>query len=539
MVRTIRRTGLLVAAVAVLMTTLSPIVSAGGADVGIQPAYPIEGNTRSASIFIMTLKPEETGKNGVRLVNNGEEPHTVQIYPVDGTASADGSFSCRQAAEPRKEVGTWVKLSQEKLTIQPGEQEVVDFTVTVPKGTSPGEHNGCIAVQDQANLPATTGDGVLLGFRSAIRLSVRVPGKIVKQLEFIRVDIARNDDKYVVSPVVKNTGNVSLDMKSYAQLVSVLGQKSKVENNTSCPIVPGATLSSCGSNFTRPYWGGLYKARTSVSYNANVDAGLGDKDTNPKKISMTSAYFIAWPDPLAAAAEIAVLLLLIWLLITPVRRRIRRRRIIRNWEKYIVAEGDTIMSIAASRNAKWKRVARFNHLKAPYALQAGQPLIVPKQQAAKPKKVRRKRKSSELDWFLDAAPAAQDSNEPSKPATVAPVAAPSPVEPTPVPKVAPPAVPAAPPAPQSGWVTPGMYRDHAHGEADEEDEDFMDWREGAAKDELAEIETKLGDYSAMPHIRSQLPSEEEKPAKKTTRKKSTKTSKATKTKQSPKSKKGS
>ena len=530
-------------AVAVLLVSFSPVVSAGGADVGIQPAYPIEGNTRSASIFIMTLKPEETGKNGVKLINTGTEPHTVQIYPVDGAASADGSFSCRQESEARKEVGTWVTLSKQKLTIEPNAEEVVDFNVTVPQGTGPGEHNGCIAVQDLANQPAKTGEGILLGFRSAIRLAVRVPGKIVKQLEFVRVGIEPNHDgTIIVSPVAKNTGNVSLDVQSYAQLVGIFGQKTKVKNNTSCPIIPGATLTSCSSTFERPYWGGLYKARTSLSYNSNVADTIGDKASKTKRISMTSAYFVSWPDPLAGLAEVAALLAIFWLIITPFRRRIRRRRIIRNWEKYVVQEGDTIMSIAAARNAKWKKVARFNRLKAPYALTVGQPVIVPKPVAAKPKKLKRRKRRSELDWLLDTEPTAAASvqDSPAAPAAETPTtpAPTAPAQPTAVPE--PPVAPPPPPpaAPHNGWVTPDMYRDRAASE-EEPDEDFMDWREGANSDELAEIETKLGDYSAMPHMRTQLPGEKETPKKSTTRKKTTKASKAPKTKRSSKSKKGS
>jgi LysM repeat protein len=398
MVRIIRRTCLGVTAFAVFLLSFSPVVFAS--DVGIEPAYPVEGNVRSESIFIMSIEPEETGKNGIRLINSDKVAHTVEIYPTDGSSSVDGAFSCRQKSEALKEVGSWVALSKQNVTLEPSQKTVVDFTVTVPKGTGPGEHNGCIAVQDLSSVPAKSGSGVLLGFRSAIRLAVTVPGDIVKQLSFMAVKVESGEGGAImVKPVAKNTGNVSLDVKSYSQIESIFGQKSEVKTNTNCPVVPGATLASCYSTFERPYWGGIYKAQTSLSYNADPNDGIGEKVQKQKRVSKESSYFIAWPDPVAALAEVVALLALIWLLVTPLRRKLRRRRIIQNWEKYVVQNGDTIMSIAAARNAKWKRIAKLNHLKAPYALEPGRVLVVPKPQTGKPERLKKKRQN-ELDWIL-------------------------------------------------------------------------------------------------------------------------------------------
>ena len=505
---------LLATALVVLSVSLVPVVLAGSADVGIEPAYPVEGNTRSSSIFIMMLKPETTGTNGIRLINSGKDAHTVKIYPVDAASSVSGSFSCRQQAEARKQVGSWVTLSKDTLTLEPGAQEVVDFTVVVPKGTSPGEHNGCIAVQDLASLPAKTGEGILLGFRSAIRLAVTVPGKIVKKLSFLRVDVTRTKDgNYQVSPVAKNTGNVSLDVKSYAQLESIFGQKTPVKSDSTCPIIPGSTT-TCGYTFERPYWGGLYMAHISLSYNADPKDGLGQAVNNQTRFRKDSAYFFALPDPLAGLAELAVVAILLWFIITPFRRRIRRKRIVRKWEKYIVVEGDTIMAIAAARGAKWRRIVRFNHLRAPYALQAGQVIIAPKVREAKLRKIKKRKHRSELDWVLDTEKSvtaesaetevAQDtSNTPTPEGTdfVSPreQAQRTAIETSVRPDSS--VQPRARSQPSNNWINP-VYTPPE--EADTYDEDFVDWRDGADPDELEKIESRLGDYRSMPSLRSQI-----------------------------------
>ncbi len=520
MVRTVHRFGKVLAACAVLLVSAQTLVSAGSADVGITPAYPDEGNSRSKIIFIMTLEPGETGTNGVRLINSGTEKRTLQVYPVDGSSSVDGSFSCRQESEDRKEVGMWVNLSEDTVSIEPGAQKVVDFDVTVPDGTSPGEHNGCIAVQDLQNVPAQSGEGILLGFRSAIRLAVTVPGDIIKKLELKEIKISQNEGKYEVMPLVKNTGNVSLDVKSYIQLESIFKQKTPIKSDSTCPVVPGATQ-SCGYSFERPYWGGIYRAHVSMSYNSDPNDGIGQNTSKQTKIRKDSSLFFMMPDPLAALAELAVLATVAWLAITPFRRRVRRKRIMRSWEKHLVEDSaETIMSIAAVRGAKWRRIAKMNHLRAPYTLRLGQTIIVPKPKSVKQRRQRRQRKS-ELDWFLDD----QVTSTPTEPAQApqeTPQAA-TPVQQTQEPKHVAPQAPSRPPEPSPDtWVTPGSDTSETY------DENYVDWREGANPTELQDIETRLGDYTAVPRLRSYSTEVGSKA------KKSAKSSKATISKKTPK-----
>ena len=462
-------------------------VWAAASDVGIEPAVVDEHNPRTQSIFIMSVKPGEQGKNGVRLVNSGKSSHTVNVYAVDGTTSVDGSFSCRQKAEPVKLVGGWVQLEKQDVTLEPGEQTVVNFTVDVPKGVEPGEHNGCIAVQDQANLPAKTGEGILLGFRSAIRLAVVTPGKIVKKLELKRVDVTRQKTgEYQVSPIAHNTGNVSLDVKSYAQLFSVFGQQSVLKSDATCPVMPGATM-ACPYTFEQPYWGGIYKAKTSLLYNTDPNTVVGQTTHEQLRVSKDSAWFFARPALPAALAEVSVLVVLVWLIATPIRRVIRRRRIIKRWEKYVVQTGDTLMTIAAARGASWRNIAKHNHIKAPYIVEVGRPIIVPKPKQTKMQRSVKKSKKSEIDWFDDelATPnvpvqqAASEATPPVRTEAVRPQ--PSATLPT-------------------DWISP---RESSY-DLEEYDEDFVDWREGADRREVVSIEHRLQGYAATPRLNKQI-----------------------------------
>lgn len=510
----------------VLVTSLyAPLASASSADVGIEPAYPRADNERTESIFIMHLKPEEQGKEGIHLVNSGKEAHTVEIYPTDSSSSVDGSFSCRQHAEAVKDVGSWVKLDKTKLTLQAGEQTIVDFTVDVPKGASPGEHDGCIAVQDVANLPAKSGSGVLLGFRSAIRLAVTVPGKIVKQLDILRVEIKHIENRGVsASPIAKNSGNVSLDVTARAQLVSIFGQETDIKSGAKYPIMQGATT-GWAYVFDAPYWGGIYKARTSLSYNSDPNSGLGQGESNQQRIRKDSDWFIILPSPLAAAAELAVVVALIWIIITPLRRRLMRRRAARHWQKYVVLEGDTLAAIAENHGIKWKKLAKRNHIKAPYLIKTGSTILVPAQKKTK-KMTRRQKKmnASSLEWLSDDQPTTSPKDEVSEATSPSLVSTVPSTDQSNVEWHSPQQELAMPPQPSP--VAPKPYIAHTaqHNPLFPEPEDatIPDWRDGASEEELRQFGT-ITDSSSISQIQNSWSIDEEhekKPAKKTTKKRS-------------------
>ncbi len=357
--------------------------------IGGNPAYPKADNPRSANIFILKLKPGETAKDGILISNPTKITRTVNLGAVDTIAAVDGSFSCKQNNEKRTGVGNWIALEKKQITLEAGESEVVNFTVTTPANVGPGEHGGCVTFQDTKSYAKTSGEGIQLGFRGAVRLAVTVPGEIRKELAITRVDTKRLEDgAYMVSPVAKNSGNVSLDVQARVQLRSFFGQKSRLLDDAKYPIMPGASM-GWPYRFERPYWGGFYKAYASLSYNANPADGIGEHIVDTKKTSKVSQYFFMIPAPGAIAVYVTMLLLpfvaLFWLL----RRKRRVATLNKKWETYVVQAGDSLTGLASERGIRWKRLAKANDIKAPYGLLVGQQILLPKATGRTDKKRRR------------------------------------------------------------------------------------------------------------------------------------------------------
>lgn len=59
--------------------------------------------------------------------------------------------------------------------MEPGTNEIIPFTITVPKNASVGEHNGCILIQEKKNSPKEDQAGMSLSVRTGIRVAVTVP----------------------------------------------------------------------------------------------------------------------------------------------------------------------------------------------------------------------------------------------------------------------------------------------------------------------------------------------------------------------------
>ena len=367
-----------VGVVAILVPATALAINYGG--IGGRPAYPNPNNARTQSIFIFELKPGQQASNAVLVLNNTNQAQTINLDSVDSELASGGNFTCRQAVEPKLDVGAWITLSSTNVTIAPFSNQVVPFTVMVPNShsISVGEHDGCITIQavSQTAKPSNT-SGIVLSFRSAIRVVVTVPGKIIKKLSVLNVAVGTKSGNYIVSPVIKNEGNVSLDAYQTIRLVSIFGFSVTSSKEGSTPVLP-QSIASQEYTLKKPFWGGLYRARDVVSYNNDPSTQLGEGRTvNQTIITKNSALFYAWPAPLGLLIEVIVLIFLIYLIFQFVRKRNHRQDVKQKWESYKVNDKDTLQSLAHERSSSWKLIAKTNKLKPPYHVEKGSSLKLP------------------------------------------------------------------------------------------------------------------------------------------------------------------
>ncbi|TXG76235.1 LysM peptidoglycan-binding domain-containing protein [Candidatus Dojkabacteria bacterium] len=349
-------------------------VESGG--VGGRPAYPDPNIPRTDSIFIFKLDPGGKAENGVKLFNNSGETKTIEVYPVDSEASSGGAFACSQKLQERRNVGSWIKLEKDKVTLDAGASEIIPFTLSVPSSAPAGEHNGCIAIEEVNQTPQAVGNGIALSFRSGIRVAVTVSGDITKGLSFTNLVTSPAENspaKRVITTSLRNSGNVSLDTDIKVRITSLIGTTMRT-NGGEFPVLANGQ-SDFNFEVDELFWGGLYFLKASADYNDSPGGTMDSREKNATSYAKTHLVFVT-PKPLALLIEILVLVGVL----VGIRHWWMRRRTHKQWQTrgdvYVVQTGDNLQQIAEHFGLKWRTIARVNKLQAPYQLTPGQELKV-------------------------------------------------------------------------------------------------------------------------------------------------------------------
>lgn len=363
--------------VLLLLFMLLPVTvfAAESGGIGGKPANPRSDNPRTESIFVYELSPGASVQDAVEIYNNTEEVKTIKVYPTDSVISSGGAFACAQAVDQVKDVGGWIKLAKDTVQLQPGKSEKINFMVSAPKTIEPGEHNGCIAIQQADTEAANVGNGIALSFRSAIRVAITIPGEITKELTIRDVLLAEKSDKLVGTILLRNNGNVSLDTTVTSNLQNIFGATVQTIQGT-YPALP-QTITELNFEYKKPYWGGLYKLVTTADYNANTAESLGEGSTS-KSTKKSSRYVYITPAPIALLIQLVILGLLAAGAWYAWQRFVVLPKFVKGYVDYTVEDGDDIQTIASQSQTKWKHLAKANAIKAPYLLQEGQVIKVPK-----------------------------------------------------------------------------------------------------------------------------------------------------------------
>lgn len=373
-----KSTKILIAVSMVSVLALLPLVSAQAIEYGGfggKPAYPKADNPRTDSIFIHTLEPGATQEEGVLVVNNSPEPKTMLVYAADSTPSTGGAFACKQFAEEKTDVGAWITLTNSEVTLDPGTNETIPFTIRVPENASVGEHNGCILIQEKkTKIQGQT--GAILSVRTGLRVAITIPGQIIRKLQIIGFTVTPQQDGFVFHPMVKNTGNVSIDANPQVVTHYFFGLTHMTQGGQ-YPILRNTT-SEWNFELKKPFWGGWYRSNFSVEYDENPEAGLGIKSGKPlTMLTGPSVWFFSFPTPRALGIELAVLLLIVFAALLLWLSRKRKNLIKKTWVEYEIKPSEDINMLAQRFNVSWKLLAKINKLKPPYELNPGTKIKAP------------------------------------------------------------------------------------------------------------------------------------------------------------------
>jgi hypothetical protein len=324
-----RRTVLRTVLVAVCIAAVSVIApgpasaqanpGAGGPEVdswALAPAGTNPDEPSSRPFLSYDLAPGASVDDTVTLWNYSNVQLTFRVYATDAFNNEAGDFDLLTGDKTAKDLGSWVHLTKEYVTVPASTRIDIPFTLAVPPDARSGDHAAAIVASSQVTGTDEKGQVVPLDRRTGSRVYLHVAGQDAPELNVESVysvyHAAANPfgGSLDVTWTVRNSGNLRLGGKQELLLHKPLGGVMQRRQVHDLPeLLPGnaVTLHVHFDDVTAAF---RVSAEVKVTPSSANDAKLA---VHPA--SRTSAtWAIPW-----TAILLVILLYLAW-------RRLRRRR---------------------------------------------------------------------------------------------------------------------------------------------------------------------------------------------------------------------
>ncbi len=292
--------------------------AAGEGNIGAYPTKYDVTNPKTKSWFIYELKPGDTKEDSITIVNNSDSTVNIKVYAVDATTTSDGAFALLNEDQRQVDIGSWVNIAKDTVTIAPRSHQDVPFTISIPKFATVGDHAGGIIIQEAKPPNAvSTGIGLNIVSRVGTRIYETVPGEKVVKLDVSNFTYKIVDNHLVFTFVMENSGNVILTPNGKLDISDGSGKIIDTISlgNLGSVFPKKPTTLTAKSNMQAP-WFGKYSATVTINY------------SNTGAIAKTLSFFIyikGWTEALPIPIILFVVLLLFG-----VRKIISHRHRLRN-----------------------------------------------------------------------------------------------------------------------------------------------------------------------------------------------------------------
>lgn len=205
--------------------------SSGVAHFSIQPTFRGIYSAHPRGYFTYNSQPGAKLYDAIHVTNIGTARGTVSLYAVDATTEQTSGIGFLPSSAPRSDVGSWITLSRQQLTLNPGQSQEVPFTLTIPQQVRPGQHEGGIVAEDMAQQQSTNstqqGTTIHIGIQSLLILGalINLPGPQVEKLEATGVQYDTQSDYQRLLLDLGNTGTQILHPSGSLQVLDDQGRQ--------------------------------------------------------------------------------------------------------------------------------------------------------------------------------------------------------------------------------------------------------------------------------------------------------------------------
>ncbi len=271
-----------------------------GSGIGLKPA-----------IIQDAADPGESKTYKIGVTNLSNTTQTYYSFVRDIVAVENGGtpiYADENAEKTGFELSQWVTLSEDEVTVEPGEEATIEVTIDVPEFATPGSHFG--GVFFSMDPPKLRTVGAAVGYQVANIISIRVAGDTVVNAQirqFSTGNYIYGAPKVDFQARIENKGTVLVNPVGPLEIRNMFGKRVAMLtfNESKAGVFPGTTRDfeitweDVGPGF------GRYEALLSVVY--------GDQGRQSTISSTVSFWILPMNIILPALVVLAVLLLVTYI----------------------------------------------------------------------------------------------------------------------------------------------------------------------------------------------------------------------------------
>jgi hypothetical protein len=159
----------------------SPANPASAADNGQWAVYPTTvSGQRPRPYFQPLLTPGVSINDSFTITNKTSAPLNLNLYAADAFNTRDGIFASTPPNIPPRDMGSWISLPVDNVTVPASTAVAVPFTMSPPPDATPGDHPGSIVAVN--TVPSISHSGNI-NTRTLQGVGTRVYGRVVGPLK--------------------------------------------------------------------------------------------------------------------------------------------------------------------------------------------------------------------------------------------------------------------------------------------------------------------------------------------------------------------
>lgn len=351
------------------------VFALGQVTITVKNPDPFLGNH---SQFIYDKEPGSVIEDIASIKNFSDEVSTVKIYAVDATTTESGNFILTFKDDKQEWIGQWTEISTDTITLNPKESVDIPFKITLPEKATPGQYLGGIVIEESSDKGIETdgserekGTSVSVQTRIGARVYLTIPGEIIEDIKLANVEVVK-DIRAVTKFyfTIENNGNVSYTPYARINIYDTVGNLYETIEQQLGTSPPHSVIKPSIKMKKRPIIGN-FTADIDITY----ERSFMNTELHGTPLSeSTQIKFMAMPWFL-----IFIGALILFLIIgANTCRKIIRSSYLENSVEYKIQHGEDLISLAESRDLSWRKLAKYNKIKAPYIIKEGDIIKVPK-----------------------------------------------------------------------------------------------------------------------------------------------------------------